>query len=166
MLPDISVMDNFFDKKEFDILYNNLNTIKFVNIKNTYGAFGFIHDFEKNKDNEWLYNKIKNVFFPHKNLEVSKSSFRLRHNSKEVLFHVDEGCGTDYNFILYLKGKELLYNGTGFYNDSKKLDRYIGFIENRALFFRGSTIVHADLQALGESSPRYSVNIFYKYRDK
>ena len=58
MLPDISIRDNFFDKKEFDILYNNLNTIKFDNIKNTYGAFGFKHDFEKNKDNEWLYNKI------------------------------------------------------------------------------------------------------------
>ena len=29
------------------------------------------------------------------------------------------------------------------------------------LFFNGKKIFHTDLQALGESSPRYTLNIFY-----
>jgi len=70
--------------------------------------------------------------------------------------------GNDYNFLLYLQGKELVYNGTGFYT-KKQLHSYIGFVQNRALFFDGKNNVHTDLQALGESSPRYTINIFYNY---
>ena len=66
----------------------------------------------------------------------------------------------DYNFILYLKGKELIYNGTGFYY-KKELNTYLGFVENRAIFFEGKNVLHTDLQALGESSSRYTINIFY-----
>ena len=56
-----------------------------------------------------------------------------------------------------------MYNGTGFYNSNNQLDRYVGFKENRAMFFNGKEIYHSDLQALGESTPRYTLNIFYKY---
>jgi hypothetical protein len=68
----------------------------------------------------------------------------------------------DYNFILYLKGKEILYNGTGFFDD-KQLNTLVGFKHNRALFFNGRDVLHSDLQAFGESSFRYTINIFYKY---
>jgi len=64
------------------------------------------------------------------------------------------------NFILYLKGKELTYNGTGIYYENN-LNTYIGFVENRAIFFDGKNNVHTDLQALGPSSGRYTLNIFY-----
>ena len=161
MSDKIIVVDNFFTEKEFNILCNNLGRISFEPV----GNYGFSHEFEPNKDNEWLFEKIKNNFFPNKNLKPLDISFRYKHNYKEVLPHVDNG-EYKYNFIGYLKGKELMYNGTGFYNykknlDSWDLDRYIGFVENRALFFPGDTIYHTDLQALGESSPRYSINIFY-----
>ena len=43
------------------------------------------------------------------------------------------------------------------------LNTYIGFVENRAIFFDGKNNWHTDLQGLGESSPRYSINIFYNY---
>ena len=73
--------------------------------------------------------------------------------------HVDD---SDYNFILYLRGKELLFNGTGLYHQDK-LHTYIGFVENRAIFFTGKETIHSDLQALGESSYRHTINIFFNH---
>ena len=61
-----------------------------------------------------------------------------------------------YNCIVYLKGESLTHNGTGFYTKGD-LNTYVGFVENRALFFNGRDVYHTDLQALGPSSPRYSL---------
>jgi len=154
MKDKIIIVDNFFTKEEFNILYDNLSKISFEPT----GNYGFGHGFKVEKSNEWLFKKIKNNFFPKQNLKPLDISFRYRHNNTKILTHVDKH---EYNFIGYLKGKELMYNGTGFYNYKKNLDRYVGFIENRVLFFKGDTIYHTDLQALGESSPRYTINIFY-----
>tara|TARA_R100001591_G_scaffold117820_1_gene138262 strand:+ start:870 stop:1358 length:489 start_codon:yes stop_codon:yes gene_type:complete len=159
MLPTIQIKDNFLNKKELSILLNNLNKINYKAIKNDDGNFGFRHEFERNSENEWLFKKIKKQFFPNVNLKVNKGSYHLRHNAKKVMSHEDE---EDYNFILYLKGDELVYNGTGFYYKNK-LNTYLGFINNRALFFDGKNNVHTDLQALGKSSPRHTINIFYNY---
>jgi|TARA_A100001011_G_C14151985_1_gene774385 hypothetical protein len=157
MLPTIQIKDNFLDQKELKILINNIDKIQYLPIRNEFGNFGFRHNFDESLDNEWLFKKIKKQFFPNENLKVDNSSYHLRHNSKKVLEHEDDN---DYNFLLYLKGKELVYNGTGFYHKNN-LHTYIGFVENRALFFDGKNNLHTDLQALGESSPRYSINIFY-----
>ena len=43
-----------------------------------------------------------------------------------------------------------------------QLSSHIGFVENRALFFNGMKIPHSDLQSFGESSNRYTLNIFYR----
>ena len=150
------VIDNFFTEKEFDILCDDLNKISFERT----GNYGYSHEFKPEKHNAWLFKKVKNNFFPDEDLKPFDMGFRYRHNCEEVLKHIDE---YKYSFICYLKGKELLYNGTGFYNDNQELDRYIGFVANRALFFPSNKIYHTDLQALGESSPRYCVNIFYDY---
>ena len=162
MLPTIQIKDDFLNKKELEILKNNINKIDYKNIKNVNGNFGFRHNFEKNLDNEWLFKKIKKQFFPYINLNVNlnNSSYHLRHNSKKVMSHVDDE--NDYNFLLYLKGKELIHNGTGFYTNNS-VHTYIGFVENRALFFDGKNNIHTDLQALGESSFRHTINIFYNY---
>ena len=76
------------------------------------------------------------------------------------MVHVD--TGSDYNFLLYLKGDPLLNNGTGFYTEEGNLSSHIGFLENRAIFFNGNKIGHTDLQSFGDSTPRYTLNIFYK----
>ena len=162
-MKGIKIVDNFFNKEEFEILTNHLSKINFKSLINEEGdRYGFGHGFKENKENKWLFNKIKKNFFKNKNLISKDSAFRLRHNFKKILPHIDHFC--DYAFICYLTGKELVYNGTGFYKkngDQLQLDTYIGFRENRALFFN-SNIYHTDLQALGESSPRYSLNVFYK----
>jgi|TARA_R100001460_G_scaffold93332_2_gene135253 hypothetical protein len=159
MLPDIQIKDNFLTEKELEIVNGNLNRINYTALGNEEGNFGFRHHFEKNAENEWFFEKIKKQFFPHVNLKPDNWSYHLRHNAKKVMSHND---GNDYNFLLYLQGKELVYNGTGFYT-KKQLHSYIGFVQNRALFFDGKNNVHTDLQALGESSPRYTINIFYNY---
>src|SRR6056300_407492 len=145
MLPDIQIKDNFLTKKELEILKNNINKIDYKAIDNDEGNFGFRHLFERNSENEWFFEKIKKQFFPNINLVTDDSSYHLRHNAKKVMWHNDEN---DYNFLLYLQGKELLYNGTGFYT-KKQLHSYIGFVENRALFSDGRNILHTDLHALG-----------------
>lgn len=159
MLPTIQIKDNFLDKKKFKILKNYLNKIHYVAIKNDCGNFGFRHYFEKNLDNEWLFKKIKEQFFPNTNLQPVSSSFHLRNNTNKVLDHRDK---QDYNFLLYLEGRELLHNGTGFYTKNN-IHTSIGFVKNRALFFDGKNNIHTDLQALGESSFRHTINIFYNY---
>jgi len=160
MLPTIQIKDNFLTKKELNILQNNTNKISYGVSINNIGNFGFRHQFDQNKENNWLYKKIKKQFFHNVNLKAIISCYHLRHNYQKVFDHTDD---LDYNFILYLKGEELIYNGTGFYTNNK-LNTYLGFVENRALFFDGKNNVHTNLQALGESSSRHTINIFYKYK--
>jgi hypothetical protein len=158
ILPTIQIKDNFLNKQELNVILNNINKISYSPmLNNEKDTFGFRYYFDKDSDNEWLFKKIKDQFFSNTDLKIRGASYHLRHNNEKVLSHEDDN---DYNFILYLKGKELVYNGTGFYT-KKKLHSYIGFVENRALFFDGKNNTHTDLQALGESSPRYSMNIFY-----
>ena len=107
---------------------------------------------------------IKDYFFPNRNLEPISVSAHLRQNDKEPLFHVDVEKGNVANFLLFVKGESLLNNGTGFMS-GKSLSSHIGFIENRALFFNGSKIPHSDLQSFGDSSKRYTLNIFYKDKE-
>ena len=130
MLPTIQIKDNFLDEKEFKILTNNIDKITYAPMTNP-DNYGFRHHFEISPKNAWFFTKIKKQFFPEVNLKVTESSYHLRHNTKKVLSHYDEA---DYNFILYLVGEELVYNGTGFYYKNK-LNTYLGFDENRALFF-------------------------------
>jgi hypothetical protein len=160
ILPTIQIKDNFLTEKEFNIICSNLTKIPFQVSTNEEGNFGFRYDFEHNTENDWLFKKIKREFFPNIKLKKSQPCYHWRHNTHRVFSHVDKR--TDYNFMLYLKGEELVYNGTGFYHQNN-LNTYIGFVKNRALFFDGHNNVHTDLQALGKSSPRYTLNIFYKY---
>tara|TARA_R100000030_G_scaffold38625_1_gene28924 strand:+ start:154 stop:630 length:477 start_codon:yes stop_codon:yes gene_type:complete len=157
-MKDIMVVDDFFNEKELSILVNNLDKINYKSDENGSGNYGFSHEFDPDETNKWLFDKIKNIFIKDNNLKPLCSALRMRHNAIKVLPHID--TDSKYNFLCYLKGEELMYNGTGFYNDKGNLDRYIGFKINRAMFFN-SHIHHTDLQALGESSPRYTLGIFY-----
>ena len=163
MIPTVQIKDNFLNKKEFKTLYNNIDKFTYAPKINEDGLYGFRYNFTENSDNKWLFKKIKKQFFPNNNLKVNECAYHLRHNHKKVLPHKDHN--DDYNFILYLKGKELVYNGSGFYHKDN-LHTYIGFVENRAIFFDGKNNLHTDLQALGESSFRYTVNIFYSNGEK
>jgi hypothetical protein len=156
----LQIQDNFFTEKEFKIIINNLNKIDFKPSTNEdYHHFSFNHEFDPDDENQWIFNKIKNIFFK-ENLNVVRCRFDMRHNKNQVIAHVDSE-DTSHNCIIYLKGDELLHNGTGFYYKNN-LHSYVGFVKNRALFFNGSKVYHTDLQGLGPSSMRYTLNIFYE----
>ena len=158
----VMYVDNFLEKKTLKSVQDNILNTNHKEIwdseGNLYGKrFTFPESFKKDP----LLGLIKQYFFPHRNLVPISLHSHLRANAEKPLFHVDDQKGGCANFLLFVKGEPLLNNGTGFlFNE--ELSSHIGFVENRALFFNGSKVKHGDLQSFGDSSPRYTLNIFYR----
>ena len=154
-------VDNFLDKDSLESLQKKMLSVSYAPAKASDKVhYGYEHHFAVDHfKNDPLLKKVKDTFHSSENLKPVEIRAHLRHNTAQPHVHRDgEGI---FSFLLYVKGDPLLYNGTGFYGLDKKLSSYIGFAENRAIFFNAGRIWHTDLQALGESSPRYSLNIFY-----
>ena len=162
----VMYVDNFLTQETLESLQETLQTISYNVVKNPDGqVFGHRHTFPKSFHSDPLLKLIKDYFFPHRNLEPISVSAHLRINKKEPLFHVDNDKENIANFLFFVKGEPLLNNGTGFMNNGQ-LSSHVGFVENRALFFNGNKIWHSDLQSFGESSSRYTLNIFYKEKNE
>tara|TARA_R100000664_G_C2701954_1_gene101954 strand:+ start:234 stop:746 length:513 start_codon:yes stop_codon:yes gene_type:complete len=158
----VMYVDNFLSKETLESLQENFVNLDYTPVKTPTGLYyGNRHSFPKSFYNDPLLKLIKEYFFPHRNLVPMNVSAHMRNNSKEPLFHTDNSEGNVANFLLFVKGEPLFNNGTGFLTNGN-LSSHIGFIENRALFFNGAKILHSDLQSFGESSSRYTLNIFYK----
>ena len=158
----VMYVDNFLGQETLESLQNTLINLKYkqsVNQENQ--IYGLRHTFPKSFHDDPLLKLIKQYFFPHRNLKPISVSAHSRQNKEEPLFHTDHDKGNVANFLLFVKGKPLLNNGTGFMHDNQ-LSSHIGFVENRALFFNGMKIPHSDLQSFGDSSNRFTLNIFYK----
>ena len=166
----VMYVDNFLEKETLISLQNNLSLLEYKQVQNPNGEhYGMRHTFPKSFFDDPLLKLIKQYFFPHRDLKIQSVSAHIRNNTKEPLFHIDDqdyhtGGTLCANFLLFVKGEPLLNNGTGFLHNHE-LSSHIGFVENRALFFNGSKIWHSDLQSFGDSSERYTLNIFY-YEDK
>jgi len=157
----VMYVDNFLSIETLESLQETFINLKYSEVKNPEGqTYGQRHTFPHSFHTDPLLTLIKDYFFPHRNLVPISVSAHLRQNNKEPLFHVDVDKNNVANFLLFVKGESLLNNGTGFMT-GKSLSSHIGFIENRALFFNGSKIPHSDLQSFGDSSERYTLNIFY-----
>jgi|TARA_R110002049_G_scaffold132497_1_gene291609 hypothetical protein len=158
----VMYVDDFLDKDTLKSLQETLMNLNYTSVKNPDGQFyGMRHTFDKSIKDDPLLKLIKQYFFPHRNLEPISVNAHIRENKKEPLFHIDPEKDNVANFLLFVKGEPLLNNGTGF-SHKNQLSSHIGFVENRALFFNGRKIWHSDLQSFGESSNRYTLNIFYK----
>ena len=158
----VMYVDDFLTQETLESLQETFQKINYETVKNPEGqVYGQRHTFPHSFHSDPLLKLIKDYFFPHRILEPISVSAHLRENNKEPLFHTDHDKGNVANFLLFVKGEPLLNNGTGFMHDNK-LSSHIGFIENRALFFNGMKIPHSDLQSFGDSSNRYTLNIFYK----
>tara|TARA_R100000541_G_scaffold27785_2_gene37124 strand:+ start:1419 stop:1949 length:531 start_codon:yes stop_codon:yes gene_type:complete len=158
----VQYVDNFFNIETLESLQETLLNLKYKEAENEDGTYGKKHVFPLHQfQNDPLLKKIKDFFFPYSRLEPISISAHLRNNNKKPLVHLDAKQDNIANFLLFVKGEPLLNNGTGFFIDGK-LSSHVGFVENRALFFNGSKIWHSDLQSFGESSPRYTLNIFYR----
>ena len=158
----VMYVDNFLDNDTLKSLQDTLVNLKYEEVKNPDGQlYGMRHTFNKGMHDDPLLKLIKQYFFPHRNLVPISLHSHLRLNTEKPLFHIDDQKGGCANFLLFVKGEPLLNNGTGFLSN-EELSSHIGFVENRALFFNGSKVKHGDLQSFGDSSPRYTLNIFYR----
>ena len=157
----VMYVDNFLSPETLESLQETFLKLNYSEVKNPDGQiYGYRHTFPHSFHNDPLLQLIKKYFFPNRNLLPISVSAHLRQNDKEPLFHVDVEHGNVANFLLFVKGESLLNNGTGFIS-GKSLSSHVGFIDNRAFFFNGSKIAHSDLQSFGDSSKRYTLNIFY-----
>jgi len=158
----VMYVDDFLENDTLKSLQDTVTKLKYYKVKNPEGQiYGMRHTFDKSIHDDPLLKLIKQYFFPHRNLEPISVSAHSRQNKQEPLFHVDDDKGNVANFLLFVKGEPLLNNGTGFMHNNQ-LSSHIGFVENRALFFNGAKISHSDLQSFGDSSNRFTLNIFYK----
>ncbi len=161
----VMYVDDFLSEETLKSLQETFQKINYSEVKNPEGKlYGHRHTFPKSFHDDPLLQLIKQYFFPHRNLEPVSVSAHLRENKDEPLFHTDDDKGNVANFLLFVKGEPLLNNGTGFMHNNQ-LSSHIGFVENRALFFNGMKIPHSDLQSFGDSSNRYTLNIFYREHD-
>jgi hypothetical protein len=157
----VMYVDNFLDKKTLRSLQENIVNLSYQPVKTSRGDhYGFRYNFPKSFHNDPLLKIIKQHFYPFRNLKVDSVCAHIRENKKKPMFHVDDEGGVVANFLFFVKGEPLLNNGTGFLHNNE-LSSHVGFVENRALFFNGSKIWHSDLLSFGESSSRYTLNIFY-----
>ena len=158
----VMYVDNFLSIETLESLQETFLNINYGEVKNPEGQiYGYRHTFPHSFHTDPLLKLIKDYFFPKRNLVPISVSAHLRQNDKEPLFHLDTDKGNVANFLFFVKGEPLLNNGTGFMKENQ-LSSHIGFVENRALFFNGSKILHSDLQSFGDSSSRYTLNIFYR----
>jgi len=158
----VMYVDDFLGEDTLKSLQDTITKVEYQEVKNPGGqVYGSRHTFPKSFHNDPLLKLIKQYFFPHRNLEPISVSAHYRQNKDEPLFHTDDDKGNVANFLLFVKGEPLLNNGTGFMHNNQ-LSSHIGFVENRALFFNGMKIPHSDLQSFGDSSNRFTLNIFYK----
>ena len=161
----VMYVDNFLDDTTLKSLQENIINLPYDAVTNEVGQiYGHRHTFPISFHDDPLLKLIKQYFFPHRNLEPISVSAHLRENKKEPLFHLDDVKGNVANFLLFVKGEPLLNNGTGFLFNNE-LSSHVGFVENRALFFNGSKIWHSDLQSFGDSSSRFTLNIFFKEKN-
>ena len=158
----VMYVDDFLGKETLKSLQDTLEKLKYTQVDNPQGqVYGFRHTFPRSFHDDPLLKLIKQYFFPHRNLEPISVSAHSRQNNEEPLFHVDDDKNNVANFLLFVKGEPLLNNGTGFMHNNQ-LSSHVGFVENRALFFNGMKIPHSDLQSFGDSSNRFTLNIFYR----
>ena len=171
-IKSIQILDNFFTEEEYDKLLQLSKTLPYEPAANKESHFSMRCFFKSNESEfNWINKKIKNTFLKGDNTTYYFLCyiFDQRHNKTQIKPHRDD---SDWNFICYLSGQSLIYNGTGFWSkqinenkDNCELNTYVGFQKNRAIFFNGRDTVHGDLQALGESSIRITLSIFL-YSDK
>jgi len=158
----VSVVDNFLPSSKFLKFQKFATNLSMIPAYQG-GHYGFRHDLDIDKyKNHHIAKTVKKTFFPVSNLIVDKVFIHLRHNPTEPRPHTDP---PNFSFLFYLKGEPLFNNGTGFYVDGE-LGSHIGFKENRAIFFNCGEITHTHLQGFADSSPRYSMNIFYRGKIK
>jgi hypothetical protein len=169
----IIVKDNFFDNNIYKKIILNISKLKFYNRntllseehKNVYNKtyFDVPLDF-----NHFAVKEVVKKLREDYPLDILSHEHSYFLSTKHIgaTIHNDGHC--DVNCLIYLKGKNLMNSGTGFYDrvgDTYNLNTHVGFKENRALIF-DSKICHASTQFEKNCGSRYVMANFFKNGDK
>lgn len=165
------IKDNFFNNKIYNQILFDISRCVFTNRNTTVKKehqnvaqriyFNFSLDFNHFAVKE-IKNILKNMGF---NIKSFEHNYLLSTKHKGATPHTD--FNNDLNCLVYLKGDQLMNNGTGFYDKVNKdyvLNSQIGFKENRAIIF-DSKIYHCSLQFEENSGPRYIMSNFLNYEE-
>tara|TARA_R110000822_G_scaffold30482_1_gene88851 strand:- start:288 stop:797 length:510 start_codon:yes stop_codon:yes gene_type:complete len=156
---NITILDNFFEKKLFDKIYNKISYINYNALTNKLLYSNgeskhpwFASPIEKDLV-EIIKTKCEKIW--RKKFKVGLCSYTML-STVEPLPHCDLTEETDHQIIIYIKGNTDLHKGTGFYLN-QQLNTHIGFNENRAITWHSNTW-HTPLNwASDDKSKRFSI---------
>ena len=188
---EVLVIDNFFDERHLKEIHLDLNNLTsrgefgkgFISKKSfdylkkkepdqrqaLAKTFSQYHPFEPIYFNVILNKKhfavkfVENFFKKKYGIKINdmESHYWLSGSNPPHSPHKDGG---KINCMVHLRGRNSLFNGTGFYDkvdDKDALSSMFGFKENRAVIFDGDVHLHSSLQPLAkDSSARYIMTNF------
>ena len=167
------VKDNFFKPNVYQEILKDISRLKFENrynvvdkkdkqFDNVYQKIYF--NVNLNKDHFAVKEVRQHLTNYGLNIGKTNSSYFLSSKHEEMTPHNDD-C--DVNCLVYLKGKEIVNSGTGFFEKKEDgllvLNRHIGFKENRAIIF-DSKIYHTSLQYNDDAGSRFVMANFMGYK--
>jgi len=173
MALNLTIIDNFLPKKEFNEIYHNISLLEWRHDDNYFSNFK--EDFPDYGDSSHVW--YANGPLSPKDFSIFKTALRKKlrkkvvHcetnswtfvNSKKPIPHIDYMKGKcEHQLIFFVRSDEIINGGTGFYRRNKKradLDVHIGFKENRAILFESKDCLHSPLlwNADSKTTGRYS----------
>ena len=170
---DIKIKDKFLSKDDFDVVYNTAQSLRFK--ANSLGYDNgvkkdkhvwFTVDAPENVQNILIKSVSKYFDIEIKKLTVCQYTFVFK--SKHTQVHNDTNNNNDFQTIIYVKGKDDVHSGTGFYVEKDGdyiLNTHIGFMPNRLISWTPN-VYHAPLSFTDEYNPRISLITQYKLKEK
>ncbi len=168
----ITIIDNFFDKKDLELfqnfaLYKAFYTPKFFDNapdKSKEYFYGNRFYLEDAPDMLELFKKQSEKKFKISIKKVNFNSGIDQRNLDHFKPHIDTGSGIA-NILLMVSGRTAVSNGTVFYTDAE-LDIHVGFKENRAVMFP-SDKYHSQHASKIPNQRRYTATLFIEdYEDE
>lgn len=161
----IKILDNFFDKDEYDkIIYHIKNKIYFTprffdgateKTKDQYYGDRFALEDDKNLHSVFIKQAEKK--FKIKINKTFDDGIDLR-NLSVWQPHTDDKSGGKINILIMLDGQIGISTGTVFYTEND-LDMHVGFRPNRAIMFPSNRI-HSPHKSDIKSMKRYTATLF------
>ena len=167
---DIKIKDKFLSKDDFNVIYNTAQSLSFntndLAYKESDNHVWFTAEAPEDTRNIVIRSVSEYFNVQIEKLKICQYTFVFR--SKDTQVHNDTDKGNDFQTIIYIKGKDDVHSGTGFYveKDGKYiLNTHIGFMPNRLVSWTPD-VYHAPLSFTDEFNPRISLITQYKLKEK
>lgn len=163
-MRDLEIVENFFD--DIDLIIDLAQKEKYFNCKDYNFETGHADTWPGERTfplnyNETLYSLITHTFNKKFGYKFSKDAYFFHKRGEETngkdWLHTDS-CTC--SLIVYLS-KTNLKSGTIFCNKQNEIITDIGFVQNRALCFKGSILHSSKLNFGDDKNKRLTLNGFF-----